>query len=134
MLGLNLRATLIPFAGISQTAFTLLPPIYRNITHRELRPRFRRMFAVGELHESIKLECGRRRGGYSSKLEQTMVSYFKIPAYLERLRLEKFIGRGRFAAECVRNRPGGIVEHCALVRSGFHGFLCRDPIHQPYVF
>ena len=122
MLQLDLRAALVPFYRNIVNSFPFLVPIYRNITHRELRPPFRRKFAVGELHEAIKREFGHRRGGVFFEAGANDGLLFSNTAYLERycgwrgLLVEaiphKFV-------ECVRNRPGSIVEHCALVGPDF---------------
>ena len=97
---------------------------YRAVAHREARPPFRRKFAVGKLHEAIKREFGNRRGGVFLEAGANDGLLFSNTAFLERycgwsgLLIEavphKFV-------ECVHNRPGSIVEHCALVGDDFDG-------------
>jgi hypothetical protein len=91
---------------------------------RELRPPFRRRFAVDELHEAIKREFGNKRDGIFFEAGANDGLLFSNTAYLEfycgwnGLLVEaiphKFV-------ECVRNRPRSIVAHCALVAPDFAG-------------
>jgi FkbM family methyltransferase len=120
--GHRVRAALVPFYRSIANNFPFLVPIYRNIAHREVHPPFRRKFAVGELHQAIKREFGHRRGGVFLEAGANDGLLFSNTAYLER-----YCGwRGVLVeavphkfVECVRNRPGSIVEHCALVAEDF---------------
>jgi FkbM family methyltransferase len=107
-------------AIVSRVPF--LASTYRWIAHREIRPPFRRRFALPELHDPICHELAPLGGGFFLEAGANDGLLFSNTAYLER-----YCGwRGILVeaiphkfVECVRNRPGSIVEHCALVPPGF---------------
>lgn len=117
-----IRAALAPLYSKAINGFPALAPIYRRLLQREIRPPFRRRFAVGGLHEAIKREFGKKRGGIFIEAGANDGLLFSNTAYLEfycawsGLLVEpsphKFV-------ECVRNRPNSIVVHCALVPASF---------------
>lgn len=118
----SFRPALATIYGRLVNKFPALAPVYRWIAHRESYPPFRRKFARRELHDAIKRECGQIRGGVFFEAGANDGISFSNKAYLERycgwtgILVEalphKFV-------ECVKNRPGNIVEHCALVPASF---------------
>jgi len=102
--------------------FPFLSPWYRAVRYRELAPPFRRRYALGRLHEEIKLIVGGARGGFFLEAGALDGIYQSNTAYLE-----SYLGwRGILVealptkvAECVRNRPKSRVLHCGLVRFGY---------------
>jgi FkbM family methyltransferase len=99
-----------------------LAPTYRWIAHRERWPPFRRRFALPPLHDAIRRELASLGGGFFLEAGANDGLLFSNTAYLER-----YLGWSGILVEaiphkfveCVRNRPGSIVEHCALVPPGF---------------
>jgi hypothetical protein len=118
----RVRAALVPFYRSIANNFPFLVAIYRNIAHREVHPPFRRKFAVGELHQAIKREFGHRRGGgFLEAGANDGLSVFQYCLSRALLRWSGILVEAvphKFV-ECVRNRPGSIVEHCALVAEDF---------------
>lgn len=101
-----------------------LATAWRWIAHREHKPPFRRRFAESsELHIGLKNELAHIKNGIFFEAGANDGILFSCTAYLERylgwkgLLVEavphKFV-------ECVRNRPGSIVEHCGLVGVDFN--------------
>jgi FkbM family methyltransferase len=112
--------TLLYQAIVSRAPF--LASTYRWIAHREIRPPFRRRFALPALHGPICHELAPLRGGFFLEAGANDGLLFSNTAYLERYCGWKGIlveAIPHKFVECVRNRPGSIVEHCALVAPGF---------------
>jgi FkbM family methyltransferase len=117
-----IRKALAPLYQAIVSKAPFLASTYRWIAHREIRPPFRRRFALPALHDPICRELAPLGGGFFLEAGANDGLLFSNTAYLERY----WGWRGVLVeaiphkfVECVRNRPGSIVEHCALVPPGF---------------
>jgi hypothetical protein len=116
------RTALAPLYQAIVSKAPFLASTYRWIAHREIRPPFRRRFALPALHDAICHELATLGGGFFLEAGANDGLLFSNTAYLER-----YCGwRGILVeaiphkfVECVRNRPDSIVELCALVPPGF---------------
>lgn len=118
----RVRSGLTAAYGVVVNRFPAFALAWRWIAHRERTPPFRRMFARRALHEAIKRECGHLRGGVFLEAGANDGIAFSNTAYLERYCQWKGIlveAVPHKFVECVKNRPGSIVEHCALVPAGY---------------